>query len=83
MKKDEWFTVEPIDERTFALSEYGQWMKLHSFLFIGEEKAVLIDTGLGIANICAVVESLTNLPITVSSHHCRYHALALGSYWRT
>lgn len=72
MKTDEWFTVEPIDERTFALSEYGQWMKLHSFLFIGEAKAALIDTGLGIANIRTVVESLTDLPVTVITTHSHW-----------
>lgn len=26
-----WFTVETIDNRTYAISEYGHWEKAHSF----------------------------------------------------
>lgn len=51
MIRDVWFTVQKIDSMTFAISEYGHWEKVHSFLLIGAEEAVLIDTGLGIDNI--------------------------------
>lgn len=46
-----WFTVETIDNDTFAISEYKHWEETHSYLICGNEKAVLIDTGLGAANI--------------------------------
>lgn len=54
--KDSWFTVQLIDSKTYAISEYGHWEKVHSFLLIGEEKAVLIDTGLGIDNIKRITD---------------------------
>jgi len=54
---DSWFTVQRIDDQTYAISEYGHWEKVHSFLLMGEERAALIDTGLGIDNIRG---SLTN-----------------------
>lgn len=36
---DPWFTVESIDEATFAISEYGHWEQVHSFLLIGGDRA--------------------------------------------
>ncbi|MEH7518361.1 hypothetical protein [Priestia megaterium] len=51
MIKDSWFTVQTIDDKTYAISECGHWEKVHSFLLIGENKVVLIDTGLGIDSI--------------------------------
>lgn len=67
-----WFTVELIDEQTFAISEYGQWMKVHSYLIAGEEKAVLVDTGLGVGNIRKIVEQLTSLPVEVVTSHAHW-----------
>ncbi|ANF47463.1 hypothetical protein AZK53_17820 [Priestia megaterium] len=55
MIKDSWFTVQTIDDKTYAISECGHWEKVHSFLLIGENKAVLIDTGLGIDSIMYLV----------------------------
>jgi len=72
MLKDPWFTVQEIDSKTFAISEYGHWEKVHSFLLIGQEKAVLIDTGLGIDNIKRVTDQLTHLPIEVITTHVHW-----------
>lgn len=70
--KDSWFTVEEINEETFAISEYGHWEKVHSFLLIGTDKSVLIDTGLGIDNIERICNQLTSLPITVLTTHVHW-----------
>lgn len=48
---NDWFTVEEIDHDTFAISEYKHWEETHCYLLCGMEKAVLIDTGLGISDI--------------------------------
>ena len=69
---NDWFTVEQIDSQTFAFSEYGQWMKLHSYLLIGRERAALIDTGLGVDNIFRLVTRITSLPVTVISTHAHW-----------
>ncbi|MEO4052463.1 MBL fold metallo-hydrolase [Solibacillus sp. CAU 1738] len=69
---DSWFTVNQLDDTTFAISEYGHWEKVHSYLLIGEEKAVLIDTGLGIDNIKRITDQLTNLPIIVLTTHVHW-----------
>lgn len=35
-----WFTVERIDDATFALSEYRHWEETHSYLLLGRERAL-------------------------------------------
>ncbi|SDZ12491.1 Glyoxylase, beta-lactamase superfamily II [Evansella caseinilytica] len=69
---DPWFTVQKIDEATYAISEYGHWEKVHSFLLLGKEKAALIDTGLGIDNIKRITDQLTDLPIIVLTTHVHW-----------
>lgn len=78
MLNDAWFTVRKIDERTFAISELGHWEKVHSFLLLGDKKAVLIDTGLGIDNMKRMTDQLTNLPIDVITTHV--HSDHIGSH---
>lgn len=67
-----WFTVEEIDSTTYAISEYGHWEKVHSYLLIGTNQAVLIDTGLGISNIKTITDQLTKLPIIVITTHVHW-----------
>lgn len=69
---DSWFTVEAIDGSTYAISEYGHWEKVHSYLLLGQDYAALIDTGIGIGNMKKVVEQLTSLPIKVITTHVHW-----------
>lgn len=78
MIKDPWFTVQQIDNSTFAISEYGHWEKVHSFLLVGTKKAALIDTGLGIDSIKRITNQLTELPIIVVTTHV--HSDHIGSH---
>ncbi|MDO3410020.1 MBL fold metallo-hydrolase [Saccharibacillus sp. CPCC 101409] len=80
MLQDSWFTVQPIGDSTFAISEYGHWEKVHSFLLLGGQKAILIDTGLGIDNIKRVTDRLTALPIDVVTTHV--HTDHIGGHGR-
>lgn len=68
----DWFTVEKIDDSTFAISEYRHWEETHCYLLLGNKKAVLIDTGLGVSNIKSVTDMLTSLPITVVTTHVHW-----------
>ncbi len=69
---DEWFEIEKIDDETYAISEYGHWEKVHSYLLIGNHAALLIDTGLGIGNIKNEVDKLTSLPVIVITTHVHW-----------
>ncbi|WP_279177664.1 hypothetical protein [Anaerococcus vaginalis] len=59
--KDEWFSVNKIDDMTYVISEEQYWEKSNCYLLIGDEKVALIDTGLGVENIINVVKSVTDL----------------------
>ena len=68
----DWFTVEQLDETTFSISEYQHWEEFHSYLVIGDQRAALIDTGIGIGNIRTLVETLTHLPVSVITTHVHW-----------
>lgn len=59
----EWFSVELLDNDTYVISEYNHWEETLCYLLLGTNKAVLIDTGLGVSNIKDVIDELTELPI--------------------
>lgn len=79
---DNWFTVEEIDDKTYAISEYKHWEESHSYLIIGSQKSLLIDTGLGIGNIHDVVTSLTSLPIMVATTHAHWDHIGGHKYFK-
>lgn len=68
----DWFTIEAIDSETFALSEYKHWEETHSYLLIGKQRALLIDSGLGVDNIKNFIERLTALPVIVAATHAHW-----------
>ncbi len=68
----DWFTVEKIDSQTFAISEYKHWEETHCYLLCGREMALLIDTGLGVANIKNAVENLASMPIVAAVTHAHW-----------
>ena len=77
----EWFTVETIDSDTFVISEYKHWEETHCYLLCGTEKAVLIDTGLGVDNIKRVVDDLTSLPVMVATTHIHWDHIGGHKYF--
>jgi glyoxylase-like metal-dependent hydrolase (beta-lactamase superfamily II) len=68
----DWFSVEPIDETTFAITEDGHWEHVHCYLFVGAERAALVDSGTGIADLREVVRALTDLAIVVLTTHVHW-----------
>lgn len=78
-----WFTTEIIDKDTFVISEYQHWEETHCYLLCGTKKAILIDTGLGVANIKKVVDSLTSLPVTAITTHIHWDHIGGHKYFDT
>ncbi len=64
----EWFHVRQLDPGVHLISEPGH---VNSYLVEGSDVAYLLDTGLGVANIRRVAESLSGKPLEVINTH--YH----------
>jgi glyoxylase-like metal-dependent hydrolase (beta-lactamase superfamily II) len=81
---DCWFAVEPIDADTYAISEPRHWEETHSYLLCGQERALLIDTGLGVADMGEAVRRLTKLPVLAAVTHAHWdHIGGLGCFAHT
>lgn len=68
----EWFDVHEPEPGIFIIEEPHHVERVKSHLIIGERKAILIDTGMGLANIRDVVEFLTALPVVVVNSHAHW-----------
>lgn len=77
----DWFTIEKIDDDTYAISEYKHWEQTHCYLLLGKEKSILIDTGLGVENIKTVVSSITDKPIQVITTHVHWDHIGGHKYF--
>lgn len=85
-----WFNVYKVSSNTYVFSEPGHDQEVISFLVIGTETALLIDTGMGIGNLRKAVEDVLKLPenshikigenfIMVNTHT---HSDHRGDSWR-
>jgi glyoxylase-like metal-dependent hydrolase (beta-lactamase superfamily II) len=77
---DTWFEVYKIRLGVFAIYEPHQLEEVISYLILGNDKALLFDTGMGISNIQVVVTGLTKLPVSVVNSHT--HNDHVGDNWR-
>ena len=68
----DWFQVYAVAPGVFAISEPRQYEGVTSFLVVGSKRALLIDTGLGVAAIGDVVRGLTDRPVTVLNTHTHF-----------
>lgn len=77
---NEWFHVYRLSDDLYAITEPFQWQEVINYLILGEEKALLFDTGNGLGDIKAVVDQITDLPITVLASHS--HIDHVGGHWQ-
>ena len=69
---DDYYTIQKIDERTFAIGEPRYYQLNFNYLILGDSRAIIFDAGTGQRDIRRVVESLTDLPITFIPSHLHY-----------
>ncbi len=67
-----WFEVYRLTQDTYAIYEPIQFEEALSYLALGKQKAVVIDTGTGIGNLKQVVNELTALPVSVVNTHTHW-----------
>lgn len=68
----DWFEVYQVQPSVYAIYEPHQFEEVISYLIVGTRRALLFDTGLGVASIREVVARLTRLPITVLNSHTHF-----------
>jgi glyoxylase-like metal-dependent hydrolase (beta-lactamase superfamily II) len=76
---DPWFEVYRVAPGVFAIYEPHQFEEVISYLIVGEKRAAMFDTGMGIGDIKRVVLSLTTVPIVVLNSHT--HNDHVGGNW--
>lgn len=65
----EWFAVVAVEPDLHMVAEPGH---VFSWLIHGTERSILLDTGLGIADISAAILPATRLPVTVVNSHTHF-----------
>lgn len=68
----DWFAIEEPSPGVFRIQEPLHDENVKSFLVVGSERAALLDTGMGVGDIRAVVASLTSLPVVVINSHAHW-----------
>jgi len=71
-QKTGWFDVFESEPGIFIIAEPHHVERVKSALVVGDENAILIDTGMGVANIRDIVESLTTKPVVVVNSHAHW-----------
>src|SRR5579859_27373 len=75
-----WFEGYRVRPGVFAIYEPHQSEEVISYLILGQKRALLFDTGMGISNIRKLVDGLTHLPVSVVNSHT--HNDHVGDNWR-
>jgi glyoxylase-like metal-dependent hydrolase (beta-lactamase superfamily II) len=76
----EWFRVWEDRTGVWVIEEPLHSEQVKSYLVLGENRAALIDTGMGVGNLRRLVEEITDLPIVVILSHA--HNDHIGSAWQ-
>jgi glyoxylase-like metal-dependent hydrolase (beta-lactamase superfamily II) len=76
---DPWFEVYKVAPGVFAIYEPHQAEETIGYLIVGEKRALLFDTGMGISDVKKVIAELTKLPIVVLNSHT--HDDHVGGNW--
>jgi glyoxylase-like metal-dependent hydrolase (beta-lactamase superfamily II) len=77
---DAWFEVYKVAPAVFAIYEPHQSEETIGYLIVGQQRALLFDTGMGISDVKSVTAQLTQLPIVVLNSHT--HDDHVGGNWQ-
>jgi glyoxylase-like metal-dependent hydrolase (beta-lactamase superfamily II) len=68
----DWYEIANPSPGVFAILEPLQVERVLSYLIVGDERALLIDTGTGAGIMSALVATLTDLPLLVVNSHSHW-----------
>lgn len=67
-----WFTVRAAEPGIFIIEEPHHEERVKSYLIEGRERAMLLDTGMGVGDLRRLVAGLTSLPVFVVNSHAHW-----------
>jgi glyoxylase-like metal-dependent hydrolase (beta-lactamase superfamily II) len=67
-----WFDVRQPEPGVFVIEEPLHVERVKSYLVVGGDRAVLIDTGMGVGDMRALVDGLTDRNVTVVNSHAHW-----------
>ncbi len=73
-----WYDAVEFAPGTYQFTEAGRWMM---FLFIGEEKALSLDGGIGVGSVRRLCESITPLPLEHVLTHTHWDHVGAAHEW--
>ena len=83
-----WHTTTRVAESVYQISEpFGAIeprigiSTVNMYLVVGQDRAALIDTGMGIGDLCAEVRKITPLPCTVLNTHFHWDHVGANSHF--
>ncbi|HCI55758.1 MAG TPA: hypothetical protein DFI01_07520 [Bacteroidales bacterium] len=65
-KTEPWFSVKEISKGVWVIDDHGAD---NMYLIMGSDSALLVDTGLGVADVSSVVKKITSKPLIVVNTH--------------
>jgi glyoxylase-like metal-dependent hydrolase (beta-lactamase superfamily II) len=80
MDTQDWYDVQEFAPDTYQFTEAGRW---NMFLFIGGERALLLDGGIGIGSARRLCESITDLPIDHVLTHTHWDHVGAVHEWES
>lgn len=67
-----WFEIQRPEPGIFTIVEPLHSEEVKSYLIVGDERALLLDTGMGVGDIRGLSESLTDKPVFVVNSHAHW-----------
>jgi glyoxylase-like metal-dependent hydrolase (beta-lactamase superfamily II) len=78
MDTQNWYDVQEFAPDTYQVTEAGRW---NMFLFVGGEKALALDGGIGVGSFRKLCESITDLPIDHVLTHTHWDHVGAIHEW--
>jgi glyoxylase-like metal-dependent hydrolase (beta-lactamase superfamily II) len=69
---DGWFEVYELPGHVYAMYEPRQEQQVLCYLIVGEKRALLFDSGMGMGRLGEIVRRLTSLPVVVLNSHTHF-----------
>jgi len=69
---DDWYVVDEIAPGLYGIGEPKYYQINWNYLIVGDERALVFDTGPGVRDITPVVQSLTDRPVTALLSHLHF-----------